>query len=123
MRSGVNLPVSGFSVFLLLFFTWSFIENLGFVSVISGGYHRPISKGNENIVCDGEASSCGCCLCLLQHADVMGDALSLVVEIHHVGLDGNGVGGINVTAIVTDVHHDLDSNGQCVVRGRDFYLT
>ena len=61
-------------------------------------------------------------MCLLQNVDVMGDALGLVIKVHHVVLDGDSVGGINDPAVVAEVHHDLNGVDQRVVRGREFEL-
>ena len=61
-------------------------------------------------------------MCLLRNVDVLRDDLGLVIEIHHVSLDGKGIGGINAAAIVAEVRHSLDESDQCVVCGCYFEL-
>jgi hypothetical protein len=72
--------------------------------------HKNCRQGHHDKLDVGDGHACPLCLflCVLQHYNVLGDAVRLQVILVHVGAEGDHVNGVEPPAVCIKEGHDLE---------------
>ena len=92
---------------------WESFPIIHLAGKMLGGEDSGRSHHHQLDVSDGHVCAFGFLLCILQHDDVLGDAVSLRVILVHVGTQRQHIHGVKTSAVQVEEPHDFQGRNLC----------